>query len=256
MPKSQQSRVGNLSPAMGRGIDSRNRVWNWLAKLHRLAGRYDNPMPTWFLAPIAGLKLPSLGSISASSDLVESEWRQMKQCWIRYWTGTGKKCLVAASCRIVTSLSHQFSTASLDTDRNHIRVWTFSKLFGDFEIVLKSFQILKSLKRKYSLKFQYHHLFKSRKWIEKISLKILFSFVLFCETQKEDDCGPLGIQFSLDLLFWSMCQNSSMGELRRTSKRTLNIPLFNYFSMVIGVGGGGGGACWWQRILAPAPVPA
>ncbi len=45
---------------MGRGIDSRNRVWNWVAKLHRLAGRYDNPMPTWFLAPIAGLKLPTL----------------------------------------------------------------------------------------------------------------------------------------------------------------------------------------------------
>jgi hypothetical protein len=44
---------------MGRGIDSRNRVWNRVAKLHRLAARYDNPMPTWFLAPIAGLKLPT-----------------------------------------------------------------------------------------------------------------------------------------------------------------------------------------------------
>ncbi len=44
---------------MGRGIDSRNRIWNWVAKLHRLAGRYNNPMPTWFLAPIAGLKLPT-----------------------------------------------------------------------------------------------------------------------------------------------------------------------------------------------------
>ncbi len=50
----------NLSLAMGRGINSRNRVWNWVAKLHRLSGRYDNPMPTWFLAPIAGLKLPTL----------------------------------------------------------------------------------------------------------------------------------------------------------------------------------------------------
>ncbi len=53
------SRVWMSSPAMGRGIDSRNRVWNWVAKLHRLAGRYDNPMPTWFLYPphtIAGLK--------------------------------------------------------------------------------------------------------------------------------------------------------------------------------------------------------
>jgi hypothetical protein len=53
-------RAENLSPAMGRGINSsRNRVWNWVAKLHRLAGRYDNPMPTWFLAPIAVLKLPT-----------------------------------------------------------------------------------------------------------------------------------------------------------------------------------------------------
>ncbi len=35
-----------LSPGMGRGIDSRNRVWNWVAKLLRLAGRYryDNLM--------------------------------------------------------------------------------------------------------------------------------------------------------------------------------------------------------------------
>jgi hypothetical protein len=52
-------RVENLRPAMGRGINSRNRVWNWLAKLHRLAGQYDNPMRTWFLALIAGLKLPT-----------------------------------------------------------------------------------------------------------------------------------------------------------------------------------------------------
>ncbi len=53
------ARAENLRPAMVRGIDSRNRVWNWVAKLHRLAGRYDNPVPTWFLAPIAGLKLPT-----------------------------------------------------------------------------------------------------------------------------------------------------------------------------------------------------
>jgi hypothetical protein len=30
--------VENLNPAMGRGINSRNRVWNRVAKLHRLAG--------------------------------------------------------------------------------------------------------------------------------------------------------------------------------------------------------------------------
>ncbi len=52
--------VGSISPTMGWGIDSRKRVWNWVAKLRRLAGQYDNPMPTWFLAPIAGLKLPAL----------------------------------------------------------------------------------------------------------------------------------------------------------------------------------------------------
>ncbi len=46
--------VGNLTSALGRGIDSRNRVWNWVTKLHRLAGRYDNPVPTWFLAPHSG----------------------------------------------------------------------------------------------------------------------------------------------------------------------------------------------------------
>ncbi len=53
--KSRETRVGILSPAMGRGIDSRNRVWNLVAKLDRLAGRYDNSTPTWFLAPIDGL---------------------------------------------------------------------------------------------------------------------------------------------------------------------------------------------------------
>ncbi len=47
------------STAIRRGIDSRNRVWNWVAKLHRLAGRCENPMSTWFVAPIAGFKLPT-----------------------------------------------------------------------------------------------------------------------------------------------------------------------------------------------------
>ncbi len=52
--------VRNLSTATGQGIDSRNWVWNWVAKLLRLAGRYDNHMPTRFLTPIAGLKLRTL----------------------------------------------------------------------------------------------------------------------------------------------------------------------------------------------------
>jgi hypothetical protein len=46
--KEIRARVGIVSPAMGRGIDSWNRVWNWEAKLHRLAGRYYNTMPTGF----------------------------------------------------------------------------------------------------------------------------------------------------------------------------------------------------------------
>ncbi len=61
-----------LSPAIGRGINTWNRVWNWVAKLHRLAGRYDNPMPTWFLAP--RLKLPT--QYSRQADKLESIcWR-------------------------------------------------------------------------------------------------------------------------------------------------------------------------------------
>ncbi len=56
-PTNEWARVWFLSPAIG--TDSGNRVWNWVAKLHRLAGRYDNPLPTRFLAPIAGLKLPA-----------------------------------------------------------------------------------------------------------------------------------------------------------------------------------------------------
>jgi hypothetical protein len=52
--------VRNLGPEIGRGIDSRNRVWNWVAKLHRLARRYDN----WFLSPIAGFKFPSQVMVS------------------------------------------------------------------------------------------------------------------------------------------------------------------------------------------------
>ncbi len=57
-----------LKSAMGRSIDSRNHVWNWVAKLHRLAGRYDNPMPIWFLAPIAEHKLPTLRYLLYISD--------------------------------------------------------------------------------------------------------------------------------------------------------------------------------------------
>jgi hypothetical protein len=38
-----------------------------------LEGRYDNPIPTRFLAPIYCLKIPALGSIPTSSYTVESD---------------------------------------------------------------------------------------------------------------------------------------------------------------------------------------
>ncbi len=54
---------------MGLGIHSRNRVWNWAAKLHRVAVRYDNPMSTRFsVPPIAGLKFRSLSKSEISED--------------------------------------------------------------------------------------------------------------------------------------------------------------------------------------------
>ncbi len=78
--RGEGTRVGNLSPAMGRGIDSRNRVWNWVAKLHGLAARYENPMSTWFLTPIAGHNLPSqLAALAAASRTTAA------CCMMRYW---------------------------------------------------------------------------------------------------------------------------------------------------------------------------
>ncbi len=38
------------------GLGSRNPFQEPSLELHRLAGRYDDPMPTRFLAPLAGLK--------------------------------------------------------------------------------------------------------------------------------------------------------------------------------------------------------
>jgi hypothetical protein len=42
---------------MGRGIDFRNRVWNGVAKLHMLVGRYDNPMPYLVPSPHSGTEV-------------------------------------------------------------------------------------------------------------------------------------------------------------------------------------------------------
>ncbi len=51
------NRVENLSPAMGRGIDSRNRIWNWVAKLHRLGGPVRQPYAYLVSSPHSGTKV-------------------------------------------------------------------------------------------------------------------------------------------------------------------------------------------------------
>ncbi len=66
---------------MGRGIDSRNWVWNWVAKQRRLAGRYDNTMPTWFLAPIAGLKVPLYLTDGGKGTGCVGRWVWKWICW-------------------------------------------------------------------------------------------------------------------------------------------------------------------------------
>jgi hypothetical protein len=40
---------------------------------NRLAGRFDNPMPTWFVAPIAGLKLPTLALRARIERFIEGQ---------------------------------------------------------------------------------------------------------------------------------------------------------------------------------------
>ncbi len=77
--------VENLSPAMGRGIDSRNRVWNWIAKLHKLASRYDKTKPTWFLAPIAGLNYRHW---MADHLPLRRRWDRTRQTCGSSWAGT------------------------------------------------------------------------------------------------------------------------------------------------------------------------
>ncbi len=72
--------VENLSPAMGRGIDSRNRVWYWIAKLYRQRAGTT----TWFLAPIAGLKLPTLDKYLR---------------WLEWPPGCDSSCLGTRGCR-------------------------------------------------------------------------------------------------------------------------------------------------------------
>ncbi len=44
------------------------------ASLCSLAGLYDNPLPLWFLAPIASLKIPALGIIWRALRLEVSEY--------------------------------------------------------------------------------------------------------------------------------------------------------------------------------------
>ncbi len=59
-----EKQVKQLSRKLKSRYGARNRFrepsLELVAKQHRLAGQYDNPVPTWFLDPIAGLMLPTL----------------------------------------------------------------------------------------------------------------------------------------------------------------------------------------------------
>jgi hypothetical protein len=57
MVKTRAKPVDTLSRKLMSRYGARNRFQE-----PSLAGRNDNPMPTWFLATIAGLKLPTLDS--------------------------------------------------------------------------------------------------------------------------------------------------------------------------------------------------
>jgi hypothetical protein len=46
---------------------------------YRLAGWYDNPMPTWFLAPIAGLKLPTQRAHNDTKPARRTKTKKMSQ---------------------------------------------------------------------------------------------------------------------------------------------------------------------------------
>ncbi len=56
------------------------------ASLCSLAGRYDNPIPTWFLAPIDCLKIPALllspYTIFVDVDITESNLLKVPKCEI------------------------------------------------------------------------------------------------------------------------------------------------------------------------------
>jgi len=41
-----------------------------------LAGRYDNPLPPWFLAPITSLKIPA----QAKTDVEKAENKEIYKC--------------------------------------------------------------------------------------------------------------------------------------------------------------------------------
>jgi hypothetical protein len=82
---------------MGRGIDSRNRVWNGVAKLHRLAGRYPNPMPSWFQAPPIGAKVTDTEVVTAAlfappSTSLMGQFREMEFYLIDFLGGWPTNC--------------------------------------------------------------------------------------------------------------------------------------------------------------------
>ncbi len=93
MPKSHRNSPETVFFKLLRslGIDSKESIPPAYATL---AGRYDSLIPTRFLAPpppIDCSKIPALSSIPAYSNTVESDVRQMKQCWMTYIKRKKKK---------------------------------------------------------------------------------------------------------------------------------------------------------------------
>jgi hypothetical protein len=75
------ARVGNLRPAMGRGLNFQERSLEWSSQTSK-AGRYDNHMPTWFLAPIAGLMLPTQATYAGGINSLESIPGPLKKFYV------------------------------------------------------------------------------------------------------------------------------------------------------------------------------
>jgi hypothetical protein len=82
-----------LSPYFLRFMEPRNRFQGInSASLCSLAGRYDNPIPTWFLDPIDRLKIPALKLLIRKADRMES-WSRPNGRNSQRFAYSSKQCL-------------------------------------------------------------------------------------------------------------------------------------------------------------------